>query len=136
MGDAGKYWEVDDAMISVEDYVAILRNFTQPIHHLNFWQRHSLIYYIEQMEGAPRARTDALISTVAPRELFGHDDEDDSVENEGGTTHLYLYAPGTAALGNHTDTTDIVIVQLDGEKEWLLCTPPPPSSPLVPEHNV
>lgn len=48
-----------------------------------------------------------------------------AVENrvieDGGTIHLYLSRPEAAALANHTDVTDIFVLQLAGAKEWILC---------------
>ena len=44
------------------------------------------------------------------------------------TAHVYLSSEGAAALANHTDVTDIVIVQLLGRKGWLYC-PERPSDP-------
>ena len=43
------------------------------------------------------------------------------VLEEGGTIHMYLSNPDSAALDNHTDPTDIAVLQLSGVKEWLLC---------------
>ena len=37
------------------------------------------------------------------------------------SAHVYISGSGGAALRNHTDTTDIVVHQLAGAKEWLLC---------------
>ncbi|CAJ1929360.1 unnamed protein product [Cylindrotheca closterium] len=49
----------------------------------------------------------------------------EAVENrvmeDGGTVHLYLSRPESSALANHTDTTDIFVLQLSGAKEWILC---------------
>ena len=40
---------------------------------------------------------------------------------DDGTIHLYLSSRNAAALANHTDVTDIFVLQLDGAKEWTLC---------------
>ncbi|CAJ1933696.1 unnamed protein product [Cylindrotheca closterium] len=46
---------------------------------------------------------------------------DNSVIENGGTIHLYLSKPESSALANHTDVTDIFVLQLSGAKEWILC---------------
>lgn len=50
---------------------------------------------------------------------------DQAVENtvlqDGGTIHLYLSKANASALANHTDTTDIFVLHLHGEKEWIIC---------------
>ena len=46
---------------------------------------------------------------------------ENSVLEDEGTIHLYLSRPNSAALANHTDPTDIFVLQLRGTKEWLLC---------------
>lgn len=101
-----------DHQHKVEDYGTALQNFIKPEHHLNFEEKHSLLYLLEQLEGPSRVRTNSIISDFAS----------ESILKDGGSAHLYMSAPGMAALDNHTDTTDIVVLQLDGAKEWLLCT--------------
>lgn len=71
----------------------------------------SLVYYLEILSTTTLQKNEELIQQVV----------DNSVLEDGGTIHLYLSSPGVAALDNHTDVTDIVVLQLDGEKEWLLC---------------
>ena len=41
---------------------------------------------------------------------------------EATTAHVYVSAEGASALGNHTDITDVLILQLAGRKEWLHCS--------------
>lgn len=60
-------------------------------------EMHSLVYYLEQMDGPSLKRSNKIAST--------------SFIDDGGSIHLYLSTPGTAALDNHTDTTDIVVLQ-------------------------
>ena len=43
------------------------------------------------------------------------------VLQDDGTIHVYVSKPNSAALANHTDDTDIFVLQLQGAKEWLLC---------------
>jgi hypothetical protein len=40
----------------------------------------------------------------------------------GDTPHVYISSPGAAALDNHTDTTDVLVVQLSGTKRWFVCS--------------
>lgn len=53
-----------------------------------------------------------------------HETVQNNVLKDDGTIHLYVSRPNSAALGNHTDITDIFVLQLDGAKEWLLCQEP------------
>lgn len=108
IGDAGQTI-VDQ--YATEQYTAALQNFTKPEHHMSF--QHSLVYYLEQLDGPSRERTNEIVSNFAAASIL---------EDDTGTAHVYLSAPGMAALDNHTDTTDIVVLQLDGAKEWTLCT--------------
>jgi hypothetical protein len=39
------------------------------------------------------------------------------------TAHVYISNEGAAALANHTDITEILVLQLLGRKEWLYCVP-------------
>jgi hypothetical protein len=42
---------------------------------------------------------------------------------KGGTTgHVYISNGDASALKNHTDVTEILVLQLLGQKEWLHCT--------------
>ena len=109
MGDAG---ERSDDQPAVADYAGALQNYLSDEDRPDSLS--SLIYYMEQLDGPALRRSDAMIGEVATN----------SVLEDGGTIHLYLSAPGASALGNHTDTTDIVVLQLDGAKEWFLCAKP------------
>lgn len=71
----------------------------------------SVVFLVENLSGSTYARSKELIHSVVPN----------SVLEDNGTIHLYMSPPATAALANHTDTTDIFVLQLDGNKEWLLC---------------
>ena len=41
--------------------------------------------------------------------------------SNGTTAHVYVSSEGGSALANHTDVTEILVVQLLGRKEWLHC---------------
>ena len=43
----------------------------------------------------------------------------------GATAHVYISSEGASALTNHTDVTEILVVQLLGRKEWLHCREKP-----------
>jgi len=75
--------------------------------------RRSVVFRIEHLTGASYSRTKELINDVVPNRIL----DDDG----GGTIHLYASSPGAAALSNHTDVTDIFVLQLFGAKEWFLC---------------
>lgn len=99
----------------VDSYTWALQSFpTEEYHTLSNpdHEKHSLIYFLEKLKGPSYERTKEVISHVVSPDILEY----------GGTVHLYMSAPGTAALDNHTDVTDIVVLQLDGAKEWLLCT--------------
>lgn len=40
------------------------------------------------------------------------------------SANVYISGPSAVALAPHTDTTDTVVLQLDGTKAWALCVPP------------
>ena len=76
-------------------------------------------------------RLEALASArAAPpfRELIAPFLPLDTTGANAVTAHVYLSSEGAAALANHTDVTDIVIVQLLGRKGWLYC-PERPADP-------
>ncbi|KAH8073734.1 calcium ion binding protein [Aureococcus anophagefferens] len=43
----------------------------------------------------------------------------------GASAHVYWSGPGVAALDNHTDPGEVLVVQLNGTKDWLVCPPAP-----------
>ena len=51
--------------------------------------------------------------------------------SNGTTAHVYLSSSGASALANHTDVTEILVVQLLGRKEWLYCPEKTNSLPFV-----
>jgi len=115
IGEAGR--KVNDQPLA-ENYNALLREFSNDNYHEDTNAKESLVYYVEQIDGEPFERSKEMINNVTPN----------SVLEDGGTVHLYMSSPDAAALDNHTDTTDIVVVQLEGEKEWLLCADPSSAS--------
>lgn len=117
-GDGGN---TNVRQLKVEDFASAIQNFTSPEFH----QKHkdnekdqvSLVYQIEDLEIQSLAYNQQIIKEVVENEII----------EMGGTIHLYISSPGVSALDNHTDITDIVVLQLDGAKEWLLCTEKQPS---------
>lgn len=109
IGDAGDH---DVKQHNVSDYRSALQEFTTDEFHVSNTDKHSLVYYLEMLDGSAFERSKNVVSTVKSSVL----------QNGDGTVHLYLSSPGSAALANHTDPSDIVALQLDGAKEWLLCT--------------
>ena len=77
-------------------------------------EKESGILYIEKLKKVDMNVANELINNVVNNKVL--DDE--------GTIHLYLSRPQSAALANHTDTTDIFVLQLHGAKEWILCDDP------------
>lgn len=108
LGDAGGAVTQFDMV----DYRTVLHTFPTPEYHLLHPEEHSLVYYVENLGGTSYDRAKEILSTVVSP----------SVMLNGGTAHLYMSSPGAAALDNHTDVTDIVVLQLDGAKEWVLCS--------------
>ena len=45
------------------------------------------------------------------------------------TLHLYRSGPAGVALAPHTDTGDVLVLQIDGRKDWDVCAPPPRAPP-------
>lgn len=107
MGDGGKRPEKP---LLREEYIPAMQEFISN-DNSNDAKNHSLVYYIESLAPPTRRTNKAMIQEVV----------ENTVLEEGGTVHLYLSGRDMSALGNHTDVTDIVVLQLDGEKEWLLC---------------
>ena len=62
---------------------------------------------------------DAEKADVALRRLGAPDGLHDL--DAGDTAHVYVSAPNAAALNNHTDDTDVIVVQVSGKKAWFLC---------------
>lgn len=73
--------------------------------------KQSTVLRLEHMDEYVYDLSQNLVNQVVPNDVMG----------EGGTIHLYVSSPGAAALDNHTDTTDIFVLHLDGAKEWLFC---------------
>lgn len=113
--------KVDDLPGSAEALLSDLRSTSS----------HSCIGWYEMLSGGleamgalqpPFVRSDAnrrLFSTVAQasralasamRRPFGE-----------VTAHVYISAPGTSALVNHTDDYAVVALALQGAKEWRVC---------------
>lgn len=117
----------------ISEYSSALQNFTTPEYHAmsggdggSGQGKHSLVYYLEEMEGPPLERAEEVISTVASHSFL---------QQGTSSVHLYMSSPGSAALKNHTDTTDIAVLQLHGAKEWLLCTAEYEETPPDQEDN-
>ena len=49
----------------------------------------------------------------------------------GTTAHVYVSSEGASALANHTDVTEILVVQLLGRKEWLHCREKTDQAPFL-----
>jgi hypothetical protein len=106
MGDAGS--KVNTPSSSV-DVLKKLQSLIQQDDALN--QAESAIFRVEHLQGKGYNQAVDLIHDVAPPQ----------VTEPEGTMHLYISSPNMAALDNHTDITDIYVLQLDGAKEWLIC---------------
>lgn len=137
VGDSGR--KVDPRQLPVEDYAAALQNFIRPEYHTALkkyyedaeeTRKHNLLYLLEKLQGPSRDRTRRILSEYVDESIWKStsttgETTTTALNKEAGdmvSVHLYLSAPGTAALANHTDITDIAVLQLDGAKEWFLCT--------------
>ena len=74
----------------------------------------SFVYRLEHLNDLAKRNSFDLVKDVVT-------DRSNRVMEDGGTMHMYVSAPGAAAMANHTDTTDIFVLHLDGAKEWMLC---------------
>ncbi|KAK7253733.1 hypothetical protein SO694_00002414 [Aureococcus anophagefferens] len=72
--------------------------------------------YLFGVDASERAAT-AAVERLFPKPVFDLD--------RGDTAHVYVSAPGAAALANHTDLNDVVVFQIAGAKAWHVCTPAP-----------
>ena len=64
---------------------------------------------------ASDAAAAAAVSRLFPAPLFDL--------GRGDTAHVYVSPPGGAALANHTDENDVVVLQVSGAKDWTVCAP-------------
>lgn len=103
-GDAG-------SQVSTPDVVPSLENIRSIIYGASFHETTSVVVLLEHMFGSKLSQIKESINNVVPNKVL----------EDGGTIHMYMSPPGIAALGNHSDTTDIFVLQLEGEKSWLLC---------------
>ena len=74
-------------------------------------EKKSVVFRIENLTGKSYNSTKELVHKVVPNNVL----------EDKGTIHVYFSSPGAAALANHTDVTDIFVLQLDGAKDWFLC---------------
>jgi hypothetical protein len=106
MGDAGS--KVNKPSSNV-DILSKLHSLIQQDDGL--LQVESAIVRLEHLQGKAFNHAMDLIGNVAPSQCTEHE----------GTVHLYVSAPNMAALDNHTDTSDIYILQLNGSNDWVVC---------------
>ena len=71
----------------------------------------SAVLRLEALASAPGAAE--ALARLLPRTVYDPD--------RGDTAHVYASSPGAAALANHTDVTDVLVVQLRGSKTWRVC---------------
>ena len=119
---------VDDtgADLTVDELIEMLtRRVTRADEHLGAFslsteEPMSIVLRLEDLASARAAPPfRELIAPFLPLDTTGAN---------AVTAHVYLSSEGAAALANHTDVTDIVIVQLLGRKGWLYC-PERPADP-------
>ena len=112
---------VDDtgADLTVDELIEMLtRRVTRADEHLGAFslgteEPMSIMLRLEKLASARAASPfRELIAPFLPLDTNG---------TNAMTAHVYLSSEGAAALANHTDVTDIVIVQLLGHKGWLYC---------------
>jgi len=83
--------------------------------------RLSAVLRLEKLfkEDASDAVAAAAVEKLVGKPVFDMD--------RGDTAHVYVSAAGAAALANHTDPYDVVVLQIAGSKEWKVCAPLAPS---------
>ena len=67
----------------------------------------------EEEEDAAAAAATEAVGALFPEAVFSR--------ARGDTAHVYVSSPGAAALANHTDVTDVLVLQLRGAKAWRVC---------------
>ena len=79
----------------------------------------SAVLRLEALAGTTSSETEAAeaVAELFPPPVFD--------ASRGDTAHIYVSAPESAALANHTDTTDVLVLQIGGRKEWTICPPAP-----------
>ena len=82
---------------SVDDAIAMIAQHSEP---------RSIILMLEELDVAPSPFAEMLRPFLPFTNL---------------TAHVYISNQGASALKNHTDTTEVLVLQLLGRKEWLHC---------------
>ena len=82
---------------SVEDVIAMISQEREP---------RSFVLHLEELEAAPPPFAEMLEPFLPLNDM---------------TAHVYVSNQGASALKNHTDVTEILVLQLLGRKEWLYC---------------
>ena len=116
-GDKGEELE-DDSMLedegtmeSVDNMIASLVKTKTPL---------SAVLRLEALE------TDVYADNSAWSQLIGDKGlalQTPGRKGDGDTAHVYISSPGAAALDNHTDTTEILVLQLHGPSPHLAFLP-------------
>ena len=82
---------------SVEEVIAMISQEHEP---------RSFVLHLEELEAAPPPFAEMLEPFLPLNDM---------------TAHVYVSNQGASALKNHTDVTEILVLQLLGRKEWLYC---------------
>ena len=82
---------------SIDDVIAMIAQEHEP---------RSVVLHLEELEAAPSPFAEMLRPFLPLTNL---------------TAHVYISNQGASALKNHTDTTEVLVLQLLGRKEWLHC---------------
>lgn len=98
VGDAGSKTV---EQLEVHQFASTLQSFISPELHANLsFQNLSLVNGLEDLVEDTRDKNIDMINQVV----------ENTILEDCGSVHLYLSAPNVAALGNHTDTTDIAVL--------------------------
>ena len=82
---------------SADDAIAMIEQQSAP---------RSIVLLLEELEAAPSPFAEMLRPFLPLTNV---------------TAHVYISNQGASALKNHTDVTEVLVLQLLGRKEWLYC---------------
>ena len=75
--------------------------------------------------------SDAALAEPAAAPLVGAWRDTADRFKTAASMHVYVTGSGGKALPPHTDTTDVLVAQLRGSKEWQVCAPSKEKAPFA-----
>ena len=111
-----------DARSPTGDKVTMPRSHEGCAHHLE--DGGSFVVKYEKLSDAALAKPEAAPLVGAWRDVADR-------FKTAASMHVYVTGSGGKALPPHTDTTDVLVAQLRGSKEWQVCAPSKDKAPFA-----